>query len=466
MLDYLAYVHCTWAEWLELHPDTEVMDLPDDPKHKDPRGGHASEEYWERPGIDKFMIAGLVSGELDRQLPENVTCIGVNLPQGVKAYPVRDTKLEGGLTHDKIGDVPLLIISGPATDSYFTGVFDRRVDGKVLEFKPQKGTGVVWNMVDNETGTVWNPEGLAIDGKLKGKQLTPVHYGFCRWHSWIYTHPTTEIYRTKRTEAPDIEEGVFAQLLKGLHDAKYKVKVKREIINDARLLQTDRGLILDINGDRLLFHHFTNETACRDYCALTPHILRAGWYVLQSDPPDQFTDIATNITRLPAEEINWSKLLEDENFVQAFQSAAPKETGPDYPGFSDLVGAINQGGYDFFPGAPELHFEIPYLLPWGTYIGLRPGEENMFLATINASDHFEIHRWKTEEGAEEYKNYAKHAFRVGRYVFQHVPLAAYQIQMFRMGDKPDDKVMWSDILEDEDFKNIVRSVVEGAPAKA
>jgi hypothetical protein len=455
MLDPMPVVHCSWGDWKKMHPDTGVLADPKDPKHRDPRGGHGSEEYWERPGIDQMFVYTFYEGDMDRQLPENVMVMGVNVPEGVRVYPFRDIKLEGGLVNDELGGVPLLVVSGPSPESFFTGVFDRRVGDQVLEFKPQGE-----RLVDQQTNSVWNSEGLAIEGQLKGTQLNPVHYSFTRWHSWIYTHPKTEIYRAKRTEAPDIEEGIFARVLEGFRETNHEVRIKRELHALERQLQSDRGLIIDIDGDRFLLHHFVSATAARDWAALTPYAVQAGLYVLQSSPPEQFADIALSNARLPDQDIKWSKLVGDQDFVSRFQRAAPKEDAEDYPGFSDIIGGLNSNGYDCSPGAPELHAGIVHWAGWGTYVGLRPGEENWFTVTIEGSDFFEVHRFKTVEGAEEFKNFAKHAFRVGRYVFYSTPQNRFILTRFRMVDRPEATVNWSEFLEDEDFKKALHAIIK------
>jgi hypothetical protein len=456
MLDSIPVVHTTWGEWRQLHPETDVLAVPEDPKHRDPRGGHGSEEYWERPGLDQLFIHSLYKGDLDRQLPENVMVIGVNVLGGVRAYPITDIKLEGGLINDDLGGLPIVVIAGPAPESFYTGAFERQVGGRVLEFEPQGD-----KLVDKETGTHWNVEGLAVEGELKGTQLQYVHFAFTRWHSWIYPHPKTEIYRTQRTEAPNVEAGIFESILEGFREALHNVRVERELLNLQRPLQSDKGLVIRIGDDRFLLHHFTSQTAARDYAHFTKGAVRAGLYVLQSDPQKQFADIGLNNSLLPDEDIKWSKLVEDEDFVGRFERSVPTEDlREDYPGFSEIVAALNENGFDCFPGAPEMHTDIVDWSPWGTYVGLRPNEENSFVVTVDTSDPFEIHRFKTVEAAEEFQRFVKHAIRVGRYVFYSTPLNRFHLPRFRMVDKPDEKVDWSEFLEDEEFKEVLRSVIK------
>ncbi|MDP7105413.1 MAG: DUF3179 domain-containing (seleno)protein, partial [SAR202 cluster bacterium] len=57
-----------------------------------------------------------------------------------------------------------------------TGVFDTHVDGKKLAFRVEGD-----RFVDEETGSTWNILGQAVDGPLKGQQLTPIVHTNVFW---------------------------------------------------------------------------------------------------------------------------------------------------------------------------------------------------------------------------------------------------------------------------------------------
>lgn len=71
-----------------------------------------------------------------------------------------------------------------------TGIFDARLDGRKLTFRPDGD-----RFVDNETGTVWNILGQAIDGHLAGSQLTHIVHGNHFWFAWGVFKPDTLVYR-------------------------------------------------------------------------------------------------------------------------------------------------------------------------------------------------------------------------------------------------------------------------------
>ena len=70
------------------------------------------------------------------------------------------------------------------------GVFDPNLDGKKLSFQLEKG-----EIVDQETGSVWNILGQAESGSLEGKTLTPITHQRLFWFSWAVYKPDTIIYQ-------------------------------------------------------------------------------------------------------------------------------------------------------------------------------------------------------------------------------------------------------------------------------
>ena len=71
-----------------------------------------------------------------------------------------------------------------------TGVFDPNVDGRKLTFRAE-GDG----FVDNETGSVWDIVGRAVEGPLEGSRLEPIVHGNHFWFAWGAFKPDTLIYR-------------------------------------------------------------------------------------------------------------------------------------------------------------------------------------------------------------------------------------------------------------------------------
>ena len=71
-----------------------------------------------------------------------------------------------------------------------SGIFGAHSNGQKLTFRA-KGD----QFTDNETGSVWNIVGQAIDGPLRGSELTPIVHGDHFWFAWGAFKPNTKIYR-------------------------------------------------------------------------------------------------------------------------------------------------------------------------------------------------------------------------------------------------------------------------------
>jgi hypothetical protein len=119
------------------------------------------------------------------------------------AYPV--ALLETlRVVNDSQGDRDLVIFFTPGTASALgsrviadaedvgaTGVFDPNLDGQKLTFQFDGE-----NIVDEETGSVWNILGQAIEGPLAGQELEPIVHGDHFWFSWAAFKPDTIIFQS------------------------------------------------------------------------------------------------------------------------------------------------------------------------------------------------------------------------------------------------------------------------------
>jgi hypothetical protein len=141
-------------------------------------------------------------GDLDDRLAPMEKVIIVSMNQIDKAYPHTLT-YDNGVTHDHLGGQPIVIFHSEGAVSALdqseiytsrevgsTGVFDPRLDGRFLRFRYVDGV-----FVDEETGTVWDITGKAVDGKLIGKQLVPIRHGDFFAFAWLAFKPGTLIYR-------------------------------------------------------------------------------------------------------------------------------------------------------------------------------------------------------------------------------------------------------------------------------
>jgi hypothetical protein len=144
----------------------------------------------------------LYRGPKDGRLPPMERVVTISLNGEDVAYPFGVLE-KVRVVNDTVGGKPIVVVfakgvtsaldSGNFRDSRdvgTTGVFERKLEGKVLTFKT---SGV--HFIDAPTGSSWNILGAASGGPLAGKRLTPVVSGNHFWFSWAVFKPKTRIYQ-------------------------------------------------------------------------------------------------------------------------------------------------------------------------------------------------------------------------------------------------------------------------------
>ena len=176
-LNLIPFDVITWGDWKKLHPETLV--LTTDTGHirsyaTDPYGN-----YYTEPRI---MFP--VEHSDDRLYPKEII-IGFNQDDTFKAYKQNDIESQI-VINDSIGSVPVMLISLYSENSR---AFERTIDEQILDFEFVDG-----EIVDLQTNSEWNYDGLAISGEFEGKQLErlPIEPGF--WFEWVAFHPQTLVY--------------------------------------------------------------------------------------------------------------------------------------------------------------------------------------------------------------------------------------------------------------------------------
>jgi hypothetical protein len=118
------------------------------------------------------------------------------------AYPF-DVLQKVGVVNDVVGGTKVAVFWMPGTASALDGntvaggrdvgtanAFARELDGQTLTFT-RSGPLIL----DVETGSEWNVLGLAVRGKLAGKQLALVAAVNHFWFSWAAFKPKTRVYQ-------------------------------------------------------------------------------------------------------------------------------------------------------------------------------------------------------------------------------------------------------------------------------
>lgn len=166
-----------WGDWKLLYPDSQVLTEKTGfirPYGTDPYG-----DYYSQP-----TIYFPVDHQDDRLPPKKIIC-GYHHGSNYKAYKLDDIE-SSKIINDDVGGKKILIAS---LYPDMVRAFDRNVDGKILGFDYSNG-----EIIDKETNSKWNIEGLAISGPLKGAHLErlTLHSGF--WFAWAAFHSGTAIY--------------------------------------------------------------------------------------------------------------------------------------------------------------------------------------------------------------------------------------------------------------------------------
>ena len=181
-LDFVPVTHTRWSAWWETHPDTLVLD----------KGGRYRNDSYASYYRDRS--AGVLGQtRQDERLHHKSVVVGVEVDGHAKAYPF-EVLIDRPVVNDSVAGADILVFLETETDTAL--VYDRRVDGRTLTFKPlPEGAGPQALLVDRETGSRWLAlTGRAVRGPLEGRSLrrAPSHLSF--WFAWNDWHPDTELY--------------------------------------------------------------------------------------------------------------------------------------------------------------------------------------------------------------------------------------------------------------------------------
>ncbi|NEO93192.1 MAG: DUF3179 domain-containing protein [Moorea sp. SIO3G5] len=456
-LPQIPTFHTTWQDWKLAHPNTDVMAVPKDKNHRDARHGHAREEYFARPGIEPAFVK-TITGDLDDRYPENEMVLGINVDQGVKAYPLREVKLSGGVVEDELGEHPIVIFAGPRPEQFTMAAYSRVVEGQILSFH------LCGNyFIDRETHTYWNIEGLAVKGPLAQKQLTPLRWQFVRWHAWFYPHRSTELYlhQHKLPVYPEIPSNLdispFLTVLEGLGQLSREIVIEAAIINLSLPHETEQGLSLQVGQDKLNLYRFKNAAAAEDYVALggawscqpidaklgRKFSCCSGLFVLESDPEIQYAD-PCQIVRLPDGQIQWSDLVTDPDKIKFWSADIPELEESPKENFNGLFEYLRRSGFDVI--------EVAFL----PHSQLRVGTESAVAATIKG-DRFAIYKCEHAAAATNVLSDFPHAFQVERWIFRSIPVLMYRDTYYEIGQLPKQEIYWSKLVGNKQFISRIES---------
>ena len=180
-LDLVHSDELTFALWRREEPQGQVLK---------PNERYVSEydpKDWEKHvETTRTVVDTAKSGIGPHQLILGITVAGKN-----KAYPIEPI-LATRVIQDRVAELPVLVVVGP--DGASVRVFEARLNGQMTELTFTKGEGEKV-MLDAETGSAWNFQGCAIEGKLTGQCLKEIDSYKDYWFDWMNHHPETAVFR-------------------------------------------------------------------------------------------------------------------------------------------------------------------------------------------------------------------------------------------------------------------------------
>lgn len=193
-LTVLPIVLTTWAEWLEDHPDTIVLDV-DTNFQRDYRSGAAYGDYFSAPGT----MFPVWQRENLLETKEHVYALRLHgLP---KAYPIETVNAEQ-VVNDTLGETAVVLVSGREEavtidgNSRRAGPVTYTAGGEVRAYNRGEHTfapGPDVDTVVDENGRSWQ---VTEDGLIgPDDEILPRLGGhLAYWFGWYAFFPQTEIY--------------------------------------------------------------------------------------------------------------------------------------------------------------------------------------------------------------------------------------------------------------------------------
>ncbi len=178
-LERVPSILTTWKHWMMLHPESTAYDLYDGKKYP----------LAELPtSISKEALNSI--GKVDDRMDKFARILGVEGTNEKIAFAL-----------DGLGDRNCRMATVDGTDIavFWYGptqsavAFHAELDGQKLTFCADGISPETAPFKDKETGTRWTLAGRAVDGKLRGKELTWVPSIVCRWYAWSHEYPDTKI---------------------------------------------------------------------------------------------------------------------------------------------------------------------------------------------------------------------------------------------------------------------------------
>lgn len=183
-LESFPLVWTTWRRARLKYPDAQVLSRATGHRRnygEDPYGSYNRPDTYYQ---DERVLHPLAS--YDDQLPPKTRILGLQL-DNLNVAVVRDSLRRPRAANFDAGVTPVVSIWDDELDA--PRLFDRRVGNYLLHFVYRDGV-----YRDVETGTRWQPDGRAVEGRLAGNRLALLDSFDVMWFAWTAFYPDAALF--------------------------------------------------------------------------------------------------------------------------------------------------------------------------------------------------------------------------------------------------------------------------------
>ena len=171
----LAY----WKDWKQIYPNSLVLST--DTGFTRPYGVDPYGDYYTSDQLF-FPISNV-----DKRLGLKEMVVGVTNEGQYKAYMLQQIE-SSKVLNDKIGNKSIVLFS---LYPRMVRAYSPIINSQTLDFQYNASANKI---MDKQTGSQWNFDGIAINGQMNSKQLTRLPFDEGFWFSWAAFHHQTRIY--------------------------------------------------------------------------------------------------------------------------------------------------------------------------------------------------------------------------------------------------------------------------------
>lgn len=162
------------STWARIYPNTLILQ-PDD---------YFKENIQKLDSYDKGLSKGNLTRRDTASWKDKSWILGIQNGPNAKAYDWNDI-VKYKIIQDELAELPLIILLENDSASFHT--YNRYTNNTKLNFIKKEDT-----IKDLNTGSIWNFEGICIEGRLKGTRLSKIYSYQEFLHSWEFFHPNSK----------------------------------------------------------------------------------------------------------------------------------------------------------------------------------------------------------------------------------------------------------------------------------